>query len=252
MSLKLRFWVLTCAALICIVVTAGLGRWQLGRAVQKEALQAAIEQQSALPAIDTRALLAAPDVLGMVHRKAVLRGHWLPQHTVFLDNRQMDGKPGFFVLTPFELADQNSAGHKVLLVQRGWLARNFLDRSLVPAVPSPAGVVQIEGRMALPPSKLYEFKGVDAGRIRQNIDLTEFARQIQSDLLPVSLLQADEASTPRVSDGLLRHWQRPNIGVEKHYGYMAQWWALSALIAILYVWFQIVRPKLKLTSQRQS
>ena len=250
MSLKLRFWVLTCAALIGILVTAGLGRWQLGRAAQKEALQAALEQQSALPAIDNNAFLAASDVPGSIHRKAVLRGHWLPQHTVFLDNRQMDGKPGFFVLTPFELADQNATEHKVLLVQRGWLARNFLDRSLVPTVPTPAGVVQIEGRMAPPPSKLYEFKGVDTGRIRQNIDLPEFARHIQSDLLPVSMLQTDAASTPNGSDGLLRHWQRPNNGVEKHYGYMAQWWALSALIAILYVWFQIVRPKLKLTSQR--
>lgn len=243
MSLKFRFWLITCAAVIGFAVTAGLGRWQLGRAAQKEALQAVIERQSALPVMDASTLLAASDVLGSVHRKAVLRGRWLPQHTVFLDNRQMDGKPGFFVMTPFELADQNAARHQVVLVQRGWLARNFLDRNLVPAVPTPAGVVQIEGRMAPPPSKLYAFKGVDAGRIRQNIDLPEFAQEIQRDLLPVSFLQTDEASGPQGSDGLLRRWPKPNFGVETHYGYMAQWWALSALIFILYVWFQLVRPQ---------
>lgn len=229
-------------------MTVSLGRWQMGRAAQKEALQAAMDEQSALSALDVRAVLAAPELLSTVHRKAVLRGKWLPEHTIFLDNRQMDGKQGFFVVTPFELADQPTGSKPVILVQRGWVARHFQDRSLVPAVPTPAGVVQIEGRIAPPPSKLYEFKGLDEGRIRQNIDLPEFSRQIHRDLLGVTLLQIDAAlapAAPAASDGLLRHWQRPNTGVEKHYGYAAQWWALSALIAILYVWFQIVRPQLK-------
>lgn len=245
MSLQLRFWLITFAALVSIGLTASLGRWQMDRAAQKEALQTALETQSALPALDVRALLAAAEPLSTVHRKAVLRGSWLPEHTVFLDNRQMDSKQGFFVVTPFELADPVAGRKPVILVQRGWVARHFQDRSLVPAVPTPAGVVQIEGRMAPPPSKLYEFKGLDAGRIRQNIDLPEFARQIHRDLLLVTLLQTDAASAPATTDGLLRHWQRPNTGVEKHHGYAAQWWALSALIAILYVWFQIVRPLLK-------
>jgi surfeit locus 1 family protein len=231
-SLNTRFWLISFAAAMGIGVTASLGVWQLGRATQKEALH------------------AATDALALVHRSAVLSGVWLPQHTVFLDNRQMDAKPGFFVLTPFELADQSSAVQKVVLVQRGWVARHFLDRSQVPAVPTPSGVVQIEGRIALPPSKLYAFKGADNGLIRQNIDVPEFGQQIQRDFLSVSLLQTDAVipagATPAgAADGLLRRWQQPHTGVEKHYGYMAQWWALSALIAILYVWFQIVRPRKK-------
>jgi surfeit locus 1 family protein len=32
-----------------------------------------------------------------------LQGRWLPQHSVYLDNRQMKGKPGFYVLTPLVL-----------------------------------------------------------------------------------------------------------------------------------------------------
>lgn len=245
-TLNLRFWLLTCAAAMGVGVTASLGVWQLDRAMQKEAVQVMIDQQSALPALSGADLLSTPDVLKRVHQHAVLTGTWLPQYTVFLDNRQMDAKPGFFVLTPFELADQAGSVKKVILVQRGWVARHFLDRSLVPVVPTAAGVVKIEGRMAPPPSKLYAFKGPDAGLIRQNIDLPEFAQQTQREFLGVSLLQMDNAAPSGSADGLLRHWQRPSRGVEKHYGYMAQWWALSALIAILYVWFQIVRPKFKL------
>jgi surfeit locus 1 family protein len=43
------------------------------------------------------------------------------------------------------------------------------------------------------------------------------------------------------SEGLLREWPVLGSGVDKHYGYAFQWFALSGLIAILYVWFQIVR-----------
>ena len=252
MSLNVRFWLLTLAAALGVAITASLGVWQIGRAAQKEALQTAIEQQSAQSVVDELALLAAPDSLNMVHRLAALTGTWLPQHTVFLDNRQMDGKPGFFVLTPFELAGQTTAAKKVILVQRGWVARHFLNRTEVPEVNTAAGLVRIEGRIAPPPSKLYEFKGADLGLIRQNIYLSEFSKQIQRDVLSVSLLQLDTLAPAETvtanPDGLLRHWQRPNMGVEKHYGYAAQWWALSALIAILYFWFQIVRPKFKLKS----
>lgn len=256
MSLKLRFWLITCATAVGMAITASLGVWQLGRASQKEALQAAITQQSALSPVSQATLLASADAMSLVHRRAAVSGTWLPQHTVFLDNRQMDAKPGFYVLTPFELADQADGAKKVILVQRGWVARHFLDRSQVPAVPTPLGVVSIEGRIAPPPSKLYAFKGADNGLIRQNIDVPEFAQQIQRNFLNVSLLQTDLVASPDASsvapDGLLRHWPQPNNGVEKHYGYMAQWWALSALIAILYVWFQIVRPKLTPKLSRQD
>ncbi len=256
-SLNIRFWLLTLAAALGIGVTASLGVWQISRAAQKEALQTAIEQQSARSVVDAQLLLATSEPLSMVHRRAVLKGTWQPQHTVFLDNRQMDGKPGFFVLTPFELADQTTVAKKVIVVQRGWVARHFLNRTEVPVVNTVAGLITIEGRIAPPPSKLYAFKGADLGLIRQNIDLAEFSKQIQQDVLSISLLQLNVvtpvASDAKVSaDGLLRNWQRPNTGVEKHYGYAAQWWALSALIAILYLWFQIVRPKFKLKSAQHD
>jgi surfeit locus 1 family protein len=32
-------------------------------------------------------------------------------------------------------------------------------------------------------------------------------------------------------------------GVAKHHGYAFQWFGLSGLIALLYVWFQIVQPR---------
>ena len=227
------FWLLTLAALVVAASTFSLGQWQLRRAAQKEGLQAAVEAQNKLPALDVRALLAIKNIADLVHRPAVLKGSWRTEQTVYLDNRPMAGKSGFFVVTPLVLDGSSQA----ILVQRGWVPRNFADRTRLPAVSTPSGPVTVQGRIAPPPSKLYDFKGSETGRIRQNLDLPSFAAEISLPLLPVSLLQTGTAD-----EGLLRDWAAPNLGVEKHYGYAFQWFGLCALVVFLYVWFQVIVP----------
>lgn len=230
--LTLRFWLITLAALVGLAVTVSLGRWQLGRAAEKLALQAMTDQRRDLPALDGRSLGASGDLALQVHRRVAVRGRWVQGHTVFLDNRQMNGKPGFYVVTPFKLTD----GGAVVLVQRGWAPRHFIDRTQLPPVPTPESEVDVTGRIVPAPSKLYAFSGADSGAIRQNLDLSAFGAEIRQPLLPVTVLQTGAAD-----DGLLRDWPQPATGVEKHHGYAFQWFGLSALITILYVWFQLVR-----------
>ena len=43
------------------------------------------------------------------------------------------------------------------------------------------------------------------------------------------------------SEGLRRDWPEPTTGVDKHNGYAFQWFGLSVLVVLLYVWFQLVR-----------
>ena len=230
---SLRFWLLTSAAVVVAVSTFSLGQWQLRRADQKESLQAAIEAQNMLPALNNRALVATKKIAEQMHRTVTVQGQWQPKHTVYLDNRPMNGKTGFWILTPLTLQDTG----QVILVRRGWAPRNFTDRAVLPDVQTPAGTVTVTGRIAPPPSKLYEFKGVDAGRLRQNIDFSAFRLETGLPLLEVSLLQ-----TGGPSEGLLRDWAAPNLGVDKHYGYAFQWFGLFALVVGLYGWFQVVAP----------
>ena len=232
MNARFKFWLITVSTLLAVGTTLSLGRWQLSRADQKEALQASIDSRSALPRLSGVALAALPDPSRELHRGVVLRGHWLAQHTVFLDNRQMNSKPGLYVLTPFKVAD----GGALVLVQRGWVARNFMDRAKLPVIETPTTLVDMEGRIATPPSKLYELGGPESGIIRQNLDLDQFRAELNLPLLAVSVQQTGAAS-----EGLLREWPVIGTGVDKHYGYAFQWFALSGLIALLYVWFQIVR-----------
>jgi surfeit locus 1 family protein len=162
----------------------------------------------------------------------VLKGTWVPDKTVFLDNRQMDTRVGFFVLTPLLLQDTGEA----VVVQRGWIPRNFEDRTKLPPVLTPSGVVQVPGRIAPAPSKLYQLGTAAGGAIRQNLDLPQFKTETALPLLSITVQQTGEPS-----EGLLRDWPAVNVGVDKHYGYAFQWFGLAVLIALLTLWFQIVR-----------
>ncbi|MDR6538422.1 SURF1 family protein [Variovorax soli] len=237
-----RFWLMTAVAVGMLAATVSLGRWQLSRAAQKEALQAEIEAQKTLPPLDQQEFLALDPATSAMHRPVRLHGLWLTPHTVYLDNRQMHGLPGFYVLTPFAIEGSN----QTVLVQRGWVQRNFTDRAQLAPIETPRGLVELVARIAPPPAHLLELAkesppsaaAPGSSPIRQNLDLEAFRAQTGLPLrTDVSLLQTGPAS-----EGLQRDWPVPALGIEKHYGYAFQWFGLAALVVILYVWFQFIAP----------
>lgn len=240
-----RGLVLLATVLGCLI-TAALGRWQLDRAAQKQALQQQLEQRQQLPELPASALARSTAEAEAQHQRSIrLRGRWRDEATVYLDNRSMDGRTGFLVITPLLLADGDA-----IAVQRGWVPRHRSDRTLLPPIQTAGGAVELHGRLAPPPSALFDLGRIStrpdapdvpaSGPIRQNLALDSWARELQLPLRPLTLLQLDDDAA---TDGLLRHWAAPAANVQKHYGYAAQWFALSALIAGLHVWFQILRPR---------
>lgn len=239
-GLNRRLWVAV-AALVVVVVTTRLGLWQLDRAAQKQAL---LDQQA------SRA--QAPEVgwadLGPEHpmgeeaatawhdRRANLGGRWLPDQTVYLDNRPMGGRAGFYVVTPLLPA----TGGAAMLVVRGWVPRDAAERTRLPTVTTPDDWVVVSGRLAPPPSKLYAFSDTETGPIRQNIDLGAFAQEKSLRLWPLVLVQTAPTGA---TDTLARDWPRLGDGLQKHHGYAFQWFGLAALTTLLYVWFQIIAPR---------
>ena len=89
------------------------------------------------------------------------------------------------------------------------------------------------------PGRLFEFDAAASGPIRQNVDLGAFAAEIGVVLKPLSVQELS------VDAGLAQDWAPPLLDVSKHLGYAFQWFALSALITGLYVWFQLVHPRLR-------
>ncbi len=234
-----RELVVIVAALAAVALTGRMGLWQLDRAAQKLELQATLDARTALPTLDARSL--AREVAGaeaQQYRRVALGGRWLEDRTVFLDNRPIDGKVGFVVATPLALDDG-----RAVLVQRGWLPRNFAERTALPQVPTAPGRVSVEGTVALRLPRLFEFSAAASGPIRQNLDLPSFARESGLDLLPLVVVQQESPGSP--ADGLVRRWPPPATDVQKHHGYAFQWFALAAVITVLYVWHRLIRPRFR-------
>jgi surfeit locus 1 family protein len=232
--------VLLVATVLFAALCARLGVWQLDRAHAKLALQARIEARRTGPVLDASALARdAASASAQYDRRVRLVGRWLPAATVFLDNRQMHGIPGFFVVTPLILEGTGDA----VAVQRGWVPRNPQVRTDLPKVRTPAGEQVVEGVVAPPPSRLYAFGPDASGPIRQNLELGAYAREARVALLPVSVRQHDSPSTR--GDGLARDWPAPAVDVGMHYGYAAQWFAFAAMSVGLYAWFRILRPRFR-------
>jgi surfeit locus 1 family protein len=254
MALRRASWVIWLAALLAIGSTVRLGLWQLDRAAQKMALHEARQQQGRAPVLSgLRLPRTASEARSAEHRRVAAQGRWLASQVVYLDNRPMAGRAGFFVMTPLELDEAQGGG--IVLVQRGFWPRDARERTRIDAPPPPAGPVQLQGRVALAPSRLYELAparapaSAAAGTIRQNLDLDAYARETGLTLLPWVLVQLDDSATATATakatatgDGLARQWPEPAADVHKHYGYAFQWFALAALLTGLVVWFQLIRP----------
>lgn len=248
-----RRWLVLVAAAAGMALTGRLGLWQLDRARQKLDLQARMVARADLPPLPAADLARQPEAAeAQHHRRSVLRGRWLAQRTVHLDNRPMNNRQGFIVVTPLLLPDGDA-----VLVQRGWSPRDFIDRARLAEVPTPDGEVVVPGRIAPPPSALLALSAEEAGPIRQNLDLAAFSRETGLRLRPLSLQQTAAAqrapapgdvdradpAEPVPDDRLLRQWPAPAVDVSKHQGYAFQWFAMCALIAALTAWFQFIRPR---------
>lgn len=242
-----RLAVVLAAAVLAAGVTARLGWWQLDRAQQKLELQARINARATLGPLPLADLPRSEvDAAAGHYRPVQLRGHWLDDKTVYLDNRQMHARQGFYVVTPLLIAPGDA-----VLVQRGWMPRDFSDRSKLQPLPPQQGTVLVSGRLAPPPAKLFEMGAAGQGAIRQNLDVAQLSRELGLALRPMSVQQTQptqaapaEAGSLQVlaDDGLLRDWPAVAIDVGKHHGYAVQWFSLSALLIGLTLWFQFLRP----------
>ena len=229
--------VATAAAIIVIAIGLLAGRWQLGRAEQKIGLANQITTMAAKEQIDLNG--KAWTLAEVEFRPVRARGQFLPNEIVWLDNRpkpnqgsQSQAHSGFYVLMPFLL---DGTASQVIWVNRGWAPRNSQDRLVLPSIFTPAGSLTIEGVAFSGPGRVLELgdqpNSKDRPRIQQNLDLAYEAKQLKYSQLGFVLRQND----PDRNDGLLRKWPPATVGVDRHYAYAFQWFALAA--AALAFWF---------------
>ena len=213
------------ATMLLVILGVLLGNWQTRRAHEKIELQQMLAGASSQPPV----LLDAAAIPGVQEfRRVQLKGHFI-DWPVALNNRPWQGKVGFYLVMPFELA----GSHENVLVARGWLPRNVADPLKLPPYQTPAGDIVIEGVVRSQLGHIMQLgtpAALHPGAIVQNLDVASFAKASGLHLAPFMVEQGGA-----MQDGLVRDWPAPSLGVEKHQGYAFQWYALAAMAALFFI-----------------
>jgi surfeit locus 1 family protein len=222
----------TLATLALFPLLLALGFWQLERADQKQQMFDAYVARTGLSPIDLNqeiSLREAGDA--MLWRQCVVSGHYTGGEVFLLDNQVLKGVPGYFVFTPFVIDGTDTW----IMVNRGWVpAGNYRDE--LPEVLTPEGSVVVNGAIHPFPAATMLLGGETAEQVgpgisrMQTMDPGVLEDTLNHKLLPYVILLA--ASSPT---GYVREWPVPGSGMERHMGYAFQWFALAAVLMIIFL-----------------
>lgn len=228
MRLTFRFrWGPFVATALAVALGVALAQWQTRRALEKEAVEARMSAQAAATPLDLNSAL--PRIDEAEFRRAVVKGEFVRDWPVYLDNRPYQGNAGFYLLMPFRIAGSDQH----VLVARGWIKRAMSDRTRFPPITTPSGIVQIEGVIRCHPGHVLQLgrpEPLHPGAIVQNLGVQEFAQASKLNTIPLMIEQVSDTQ-----DGLVRDWPQPSAGVEKHRGYAFQWYALAATALLFFI-----------------
>lgn len=212
------------AGLVFIALFVALGSWQLQRAAEKRALLARFGDDAPYQQLSAA---TPPGEFARIEAE----GRFLDERQVLIDNIPLDGRLGYYVITPFEIAQSR----QLLLVNRGWIAKT--GPSGVPELAElDSQVRRIRGlagrlpRVGIRPGEAFAEHG-SWPRIAVYPDIDELAAELERRVLPsVLLLNPDD------EDGFVRRWQ-PNVaGPGTHYNYAFQWFAMAAAVVAMLGW----------------
>ncbi len=214
-------WLGWLAGIVFGALFAVLGCWQHTRAYYKDELAQRYATTATLAALPTATASQAID--GM---RVAVRGHWLPERTVWIDNRTHQGRAGVHILTPLVLADG-----RWLFVDRGW-APLAARRDLPVAPPVQMGDIELQGRLARPAEGFHFGGGSATGRLWPRVDPQAMRTLAEGAQVYPALLQLEQSG----GDALVRDWTPPSMGADRHRAYAAQWFSFAIIALILVAW----------------
>lgn len=215
---------------IVLLLALWLGNWQLNRAHEKLELGVRLEELAKQPPVSVPATLVNPDEYRF--RPVEVQGRFAEPFTIYLDNRIYRGVAGYQIIAPLQIGDSRT----YILVNRGWVARGT-ERMDLPNIPAPQGQVKISGIAVIPSKQIFELSTQTVeGKIWQNLVLERYRKAVPFEIQPIVIEQQNDTA-----DGLVRDWERPDVGVNMHRGYALQWFALAVAVVILYLVLNVKR-----------
>jgi surfeit locus 1 family protein len=224
-------WAATVAAVVLVGATVALGTWQLQRADEKRALQDGfIASQGGLARRAAELSRSAADRFVRVR----LDGRY-GERQFLVDNRTFEGRAGYLVVTPF-----HDASGDAFLVARGWTPAPA-SRDRLPAIPVPAGRHRVEAVVwpdtGLPPLLAEDDWSAGWPKRVQRLDMGRLGPAAAVDYPFALRLEPGQpgALQPLPVDAGFRP--------ERHDGYAVQWYALGALVGVLWLILGIRRGR---------
>ncbi|MBC3873711.1 SURF1 family protein [Undibacterium flavidum] len=233
-SILTRILPFVATALLCVVGIL-LGNWQTRRALEKEEMATVIQEQMRQPALNIHTQVEFAQLRAF--HKVKLKGQFVHNWPLYLDNRPLYGVAGFYVLMPFKMLGSEQA----ILIARGWLQRDVADRTKIPLLLTDESVIEIEGvvRDQLDRTmQLGKAPALKAGAIVQSVLLDDLRQQSGIKFADKIVEQTSDSG-----DGLIRDWPKPSAGADKHRAYAFQWYGLALMAAIFFVVTGIRRGK---------
>jgi surfeit locus 1 family protein len=203
---------------------AGLGAWQINRGLEKRAEQELFSD-------DTGFMSWSSGMTVRPYQRLKTTGQFDSEHQFLLDNIILNGRYGYYVVTPLVLGDNMP----VLMVNRGW--KEKATGEIDPAALSiDTASMEVRGRAGSLPKAGYKMGGaISPGSPwpKQAVypSIAEIAAELGRDVQPFVLLME-----PGDELGFVRHWIPEEMGPGRHFAYALQWFAMGAVLAVLLVW----------------
>jgi cytochrome oxidase assembly protein ShyY1 len=220
---------------VLLLLFIRLGFWQLDRAAQKQVL---LDDFARAEQTEPQPIKTIQEIEGLSHGRdpaflhISLRGTYLTQRQMLLENQVYAGRPGYHVLTPLRLADG------VVVVDRGWIPAVPVDS--LPSLEISRPTVEVAGllRPFFQPGLRMGSPWVDdAWPKHANYPTAADISRLLGMPVASRMLLLDRQQ----AQGYVREWHPQIIGPGRHYAYAVQWFGFALVLVILYVFLNLKR-----------
>ncbi len=224
----------TVVTLMVLPILISLGFWQLDRAEQKKVILDAVTEK-----MNSESLVKIPssdNIERAKYRHIKLQGQFDSQHLIYIDNKVVFGKVGYFVLSPFLVNDSS----KTVLVNLGWVAMGA-SRQNLPVVTVPSGNVSIAGRIKTNIDNVFSLSDKSFDSESWPLVVQWASPQQLSTLLNVKvqplliLLDKANGNVTVIEKQFKREWKFISSSPDTHTSYAMQWFSLAFVLVIIFI-----------------
>ncbi len=226
---SLKWIIATIVVVFATLVMVRLGFWQLDRLKWRQAFNAHYLAEISADPIYLNDGIDENQLLDMEYRQAVVKGKYLFDEEIYLNNQVFNNQPGYFVFTPFLIDGQD----KAIFVNRGWLPLDSFTNQEI-EWDKQDGIETLQGKIRIdikePDFKKNIGQENEQGKIIfwNFINLNRADQQIREDLLPVYLDLTEETQSSQIYPVIVEN--EIEITQGPHLGYAIQWFFFALLL----------------------